>query len=76
MRVSVISFKNTYYMNKRGIKHMNKINDSELENVYGGVKKIQYIKVACIKCKESFDVDMSKDKARCPKCGKLNTFAG
>ncbi len=55
---------------------MKTINDNELENVTGGAVKIQYMKVACTKCKESFDVDMSKDKARCPKCGKVNTFAG
>ena len=55
---------------------MKTINDNELENVTGGAVKIKYMKVACTKCKEVFDADMSKNREKCPNCGRVNTFEG
>ena len=54
----------------------NLLNDEELQMVSGGTKKIQYMKVACRKCKSVFKADMSKENVKCPKCGEINTFVG
>lgn len=55
---------------------MVRIDDENLESVAGGAKKIQYMKVSCIKCKAVFDADMSKTKVKCPACKTVNSFAG
>ncbi len=55
---------------------MKMIEDEKLEEVAGGVKKIQYVRVACIKCKAVFEADMSKTKVKCPACNTVNSFAG
>ena len=55
---------------------MKMLEDEKLEEVAGGVKKIQYIRVACIKCKAVFVADMSKTKVKCSACKAVNTFAG
>ncbi len=55
---------------------MVRIEDEKLESVAGGAKKIQYMKVSCIKCKTVFEADMSKTKVKCPACKADNIFAG
>jgi len=55
---------------------MKMLEEEKLENVSGGTKKIQYVRVACIKCKTVFEADMSKTKVKCPACNTVNSFAG
>ena len=57
-------------------RKMKMLEDEKLEEVAGGVKKIQYVRVACIKCKAVFEADMSKTKVKCPACNTVNSFAG
>ena len=62
---------------KKIIPKAEKMEDSELENVVGGMKfGKDVIRVACCKCKQFFPVKLSSTSVKCPYCRTINIFEG
>ena len=52
-----------------------KLSDDELESVGGAGSIHQYMDFGC-ECGGIFKVDVAKDKAVCPYCGKIHYLLG